>query len=152
MGVTTNAPYNATQGGGNPSLTSRASASYTLTTPLSLPMAVSRCDDDDDDPVVDMLVVLVPPWKNARKNGKPTRAKQKVGLPTYVILIIQCSRQGKVRAQAKQGKPNMSSQTWRPLTNGFANVLDVSVNEREVRHKASHSRRQDKRGTIDKCP
>lgn len=46
----------------NRSPTSRASASYTLTTPLSLPMAVSVCDDDDDvDPVVDMLLVLVPP-------------------------------------------------------------------------------------------
>lgn len=52
----------ATQAGSKTKpLTSRASASYTFTTPLSLPTAVSLCDDDDDDPVVDTLLVLVPP-------------------------------------------------------------------------------------------
>lgn len=46
----------------HPVLTSRESASYTLTTPLLLPTAVSiLCEDEDDDPVVAMLLVLVPP-------------------------------------------------------------------------------------------
>lgn len=52
----------------SPPPTSRASASYTLTTPLSLPTAVSLCGDDDVDPVADMLVVLVPPYMMECKN------------------------------------------------------------------------------------
>lgn len=49
-----NKTLSATGAGSNRSLTSRASASCTLTTPPSLPTAVSLCDDDDDDPVVDI--------------------------------------------------------------------------------------------------
>lgn len=104
--------------------TSRASTSYTFTTPLSLPTAKRRFEFEDEDGDTAMLVVLVPPC-----HSKP---RSKKWIPKFDnrtncnYSIVGEKKNTRIKSLPDATCVSLFWGGWRRTTSGFNNVYDAS--------------------------